>query len=170
MNRLAAALVALLVAGAANAQSLADIERTEAAVVEAWERAPLAFRRTLFVTEADGFGVYKERANAVFGSGEPLLIYAEPVGYAWKDNGDGTFSIGFNVDLLLKTTGGKIVAGQENFQKLVLVSRARNREFMLTLKLNLTGAPAGDYVVEYRTRDAFGDKSAIISLPFTIAQ
>lgn len=168
MHRLAIGLLALLLAGGANAQSLAEIEQAESAVVAVWERTPLAFRRAMFVTEADGFGVYKERETAQFKPGEPLLVYAEPAGYAWKDNGDGTFSFGFDVDLLLKTSKGKIVAGQENFQQLVLVSRAKNREFMLKLTLNVTGAPADDYVVEFRTRDAFSHKSATISLPFTI--
>jgi hypothetical protein len=170
MNRCAIGLLALLLAGGANAQSLADIERAEAAVLNVWEQTPLSFRRAVFVTEANGFGVYKERENAQFKPGEPLLVYSEPVGYAWKDNGDGTFSFGFNVDLLLKTSSGEIVGGQENFQQLVLTSKARNREFMLTLTLTLTGAPAGDYVVEYRTRDAFGAKSGMISLPFSIVE
>lgn len=170
MYRLAIGMLTLLLAGGANAQSLADIERAEAAVIAAWEQTPLLFRRTIFVTEANGYGAYKERADARFKPGEPLLVYSEPVGYAWKDNGDGTFSFGFDVDLLLKTSSGEIVGGQENFQQLVLTSRAKNREFMLTLTLTLTGAPAGDYVVEYRTRDAFGSKVGTISLPFTIAE
>lgn len=168
MHRLAIGLLALLLAGSANAQSLTEIEQAEAAVVAAWEKTPLAFRRAVFATEANGFGVYKERETAQFKPGEPLLVYAEPVGYAWKDNGNGTFSFGFDVDLLLKTSKGEIVGGQENFQQLVLVSSAKNREFMLTLTLNVTGAPADDYVVEFRTRDAFGPKVATISLPFTI--
>lgn len=168
MLKLVAVLSALLVAGAASAQSLADIDQADAAVVSAWEKTPLTFRRAIFVTEAMGFGVYKERADAIFKGGEPLLVYAEPVGYAWKDNGDGTFSFGFNVDLLIKTSTGEIVGGQENFQKLDLTSRARNREFMLTLTLELKGAPPGDYIVEYRTHDAFSAESASIALPFSV--
>ncbi len=170
MQRFAIGMLALLLVGGANAQSLADIERAEAAVITAWEQTPLSFRRAIFVTEASGYGVYKERANAQFKPAEPLLVYSEPVGYAWKENGDGTFSFGFDVDLLLKTSTGEIVGGQENFQHLVMTSKARNREFMLTLTLTLTGAPAGDYVVEYRTRDAFGAKSGMISLPFSIVE
>lgn len=165
---LIAAVSLLATAGGAGAQSLEAIDTAEQAVVAAWNATPLAFRKALFVDNAQGFGVYQARDGATFKGGEPLVVYAEPVGYAWKDNGDGTYSFGFNVDLLLKSSKGEIVGGQENFQKLELTSRSRNREFMLTLTLNIDGAPAGDYIVEYRTRDIHSDKSAVISLPFTV--
>lgn len=168
-TKLIGAAMLLAVATQAGAQSIEAIEKAEEAVIAVWNATPLAYRRALFVDNAQGFGVYQARANAIFKSGEPLIVYAEPVGYAWKDNSDGTYSFGFNVDLLLKSSKGEIVGGQENFQTLELTSRSRNREFMLTLTLNIDGAPAGDYVVEYRTRDIHSAKSAVISLPFTVA-
>ena len=169
MRALAVALLLPLLVGTAEAQSLVEIEKAESAVIAVWEMTPLTFRRALFVTEANGFGVYRERPAGPFTGGEPLLVYAEPVGYSFKDNEDGTYAFGFDVDLIVKTSTGKIVAGQDNFQKLMLVSRAKNREFMLTLTLDLQDAPPGDYIVEYRTKDAFGPKVATISLPFSIA-
>lgn len=164
------ALSALLATTGASAQSLEAIDKAEQAVIAAWNATPLAFRKTLFVDNVQGFGVYQARADAVFKNGDQLIVYAEPVGYAWKDNGDGTYTFGFNVDLLLKTSKGEIVGGQENFQKLELTSRSLNREFILTLTLSIDGAPVGDYVVEYRTRDINGSKSAVISLPFTVTE
>lgn len=153
----------------AQEQDLAAIEKAEAAVVAVWLAAPVTFRRALFVAEPPlGFGIYKERQGRVFGPGEPLVVYAEPVGYGWLENADATFTFGFAVDLLVKTAAGKVVAGQENFRRLELTSRARNREFMLTLTLEIEGAPPGDYVLEYRTRDIASDKAGVISLPFTI--
>jgi len=166
----AVAVLALLATGGANAQNLEAIDKAEQAVVVAWNATPLTYRKALFVTEAQGFGVYQPRESSIFKNGEKLIVYAEPVGYAWKDNGDNTYSFGFNVDLLLKTAKGEIVGGQENFQTLELTSRSQNREFLLTLTLNVDGAPAGDYVVEYRTRDINSPKSAVISLPFTVAE
>jgi hypothetical protein len=41
---------------------------------------------------------------------------------------------------------------------------------MLKLTLNLNEAPAGDFVLEYVVRDAYSDKTALISLPFAIVQ
>ena len=93
-----------------------------------------------------------------------------PVGYAYKDNGNGTYSFGFNVDLIVKSPSGEIVGGQENFQRLELTSRAKNREFMLTLTLDLTNAPPGDYVLEYKTHDLNSDKVGLMSLPFTLTK
>lgn len=169
MLLLASAIAVGLQAGAA-AQGLEKLEAAEEAVVAAWNETPLSFRKAVFVSAPpEGFGVYQERDDAVFAAGEPLVVYAEPVGYAWKDNGDGTYNFGFGVDLLLKTSKGEIVGGQENFQQLELTSRAKNREFMLTLTLNIDGAPAGDYVVEYRTRDLHSSKVGTISLPFAVA-
>lgn len=166
----AAAVLAMLAATGASAQTLEAIETAEQAVIAAWNATPLTYRKALFVTQVQGFGVYKEHDGAVFKGGEPLVVYAEPVGYAWKDKGDGTYTFGFAVDLLVKTSKGEIVGGQENFQTLEMTSRSQNREFMLTLTLNIDGAPAGDYVVEYRTRDINSQKSAVISLPFTVAK
>jgi len=174
MKRLLAALAAALVLacapGTAGAQDLNAIVAAEAAVIDAWNASPLVFRRTLFAAEASAFGVYEERPDATFRIGEPILVYAEPAGYAWRDNGDGSFSFGFDVDLLLKKPDGTIVAGKEDFQRLELSSHERNREFMLTITLNVDGAPAGDYVLEYRIRDIASAKSAIISLPLTIVE
>ena len=161
-------VLAMLTPAAATAQDLVKLTAAEAAYEEVWSALPIGFRTVALVSEAGGFGIYTERKDAVFKADEPVIAYAEPVGYGWKDNGDGTFSFGFNVDLMVKTPDGKIVAGQEDFQRLELKSRARNKEFMLTLTLNLTDAPPGDYVIEYITRDITSSKRGRISLPITI--
>ncbi len=158
------------IAGAAGAQSLQDIERREAAVIEAWEKAPLSIRRAAFVSDRPkGFGQYEKRANDVFKPGEKLVVYAEPVGYGWNEVGTGTYEFGFSVDFLIKSPDGKVLAGQQDFAKLAEQSHTRNREFMLTLTLNVTGAPPGDYVVEYKLRDITGKKTTSFELPFKIA-
>lgn len=166
-----AAFAMMAVAAPAAGQSLADVEKAEAAVFEAWNAMPIDFRVALFVEEApQGFGLYNPRAEALFKAGEPIIVYAEPVGYGWTDNGDGTWGFGFTVDLAIKNKEGGILASQENYQRAEFVSRSRNRELMLTFTLTLDGAPAGDYIVEYLIHDITGDKQATISLPFTIAE
>ena len=67
----------------------------------------------------DGFGQYVERPNNAFKKGEKLVTYAEPVGYGWKDIGNGLYEFGFKVDFLLKTPDGKVLAGQEDFAESV---------------------------------------------------
>ena len=153
------------------AQSIEELGKREAALMEAWEKMPLTVRRAVFENQrAEGFGMYQERSSNVFKPGEKLVAYVEPVGYGWKEAGPGSFEFGFNVDFLIKSPDGKVLTGQENFANLALKSRARAREFMLNLTMNVSGAPPGDYVLEYKLRDITGDKSAVVDLPFKIAK
>ena len=172
MNKHVIAVCALAAAATVSplaAQTLDAIEEAEEAVVVVWERTPLVFRTAVIAdTAPEGFGIYLERAHNEFAPGEPVIVYAEPVGYGWHENDDGTYTFGFDIDLLLKRPDGAVVGGQENFQHLELTSRVRNREFMLTLTLTVDGAPPGAYVVEYTARDIASDKQGVIALPFFI--
>lgn len=152
------------------AQADVKLAEAEAAYEAAWLELPISFRKVVLVNQVNGFGIYEQRKDSVFKGDEPIVVYAEPVGYVWKDNGDGSFSFGFDVDLLVKTPEGQIVAGQENFQKFEMKSQAKNKEFMLTLTLTLTGAPPGDYVIEYVTRDIASSKSGKLSVPITVSK
>jgi len=167
-NTLFLALIAF--ASAAQAQTVAEIDKRDGAVFEAWQKTPLAVRHVTFVDgHPDGFGEYQARADSVFKPGEKLVAYAEPIGYGWKDDGGGFYSFGFHVDFKIWDAAGKLIGEQKNFADLAQKSHARNREFMLVLTLSLSGAPAGDYVLEYTLRDITGDRSTSFKLPFNIA-
>lgn len=103
--------------------------------------------------------------------GEALVTYAEPVGYGAKDAGNGLLEFGFAVDFPDQIAGrpDPRLAGQQDFARLTQQSHVRNLEFMLLLTLNVSGAPPGDYVVEYKLRDISGDKTTSFELPFKIA-
>ena len=162
-------IVALAPLGVARAQSLEAIDRLGAAVVEAWDKTPLTVRRAIFVTQkASGYGIYEERPTRVFKPGEPLLVYAEPIGFGWKQADGGLYEIGFAIAFVIKTPTGTILGGNENFGRVAQRSHVRNLEFMLNLTLDLTGAPPDDYVLAYMLRDITGPKSATLELPFTI--
>lgn len=157
-------------AGSLHAQTLQDIQKQEAALDAVWEKTPFSVRKTLFVTERpSGYGEYTERSSHIFKPGEPLIVYVEPVAYGWKDDGNGVFDFGVSVDLLVKRKDGNIVAGKEGFLRMLQHSHARNKELMLTLNLNLNGAPAGDYTLEYKLHDLVTEKAATVELPFTIS-
>lgn len=164
---LAAALFAV---PPALAQDLAALTAAEQQVAQAWDATPLTFRKTLFATSIDAFGVYTARDGSSFPPGEPIVVYAEPVGYGYRTNADGTFTFGFNFDLKVKNAEGDIVAGKDGFANFELVSRAQNREFLVSLTLSLNEAPAGDYVLEYLAHDIASDETATISMPFTISE
>jgi hypothetical protein len=165
-------LLALLIAAPICwAQSNDEIDRREAALDEAWQQAPLAVRRAIFVSEhPDGFGMYTARSSNTFKPGEPLVTYAEPVGYGWKEIGKDMYEFGFAVDFLVKRPDGSILGGKQDFAKLVKQSHVRNREFMLTLTLDVNGADPGDYVLEYKLHDIASTKSTSFELPFKIAK
>jgi hypothetical protein len=173
MRRLApAALACLLLAAAAPpiaGQTMAEIERAEAVLDAAWAALPIQTRTAVLVAAPPaGFGLYEPHPTGVFAPGEPIIVYAEPVGFGYSQPAPGLWQFGFDVDLLVKTADGQILGGQEGFERLALTSRTRNREFMLTLTLDLDGAPPGDYVVQYTLNDIASDKSGALVLPFTI--
>lgn len=169
MSTAALLVSGLMTGGLSNAGSSEDLAAAEDRLLEAWTALPLGFRTAVLVDGAPGgYGMYRQKEPGRYLSGEPVVVYAEPYGYGWIENADGTFTFGFDVDLLLKTARGDVIADQDNFQRLALTSRARNREFMLTITLTIDGAPPGDYVVEYRTRDIASPKEGAFSLPFSI--
>jgi len=170
--RLALGLVFVLLGSAApRAQTMEEIDKRDAAVVEAWNATALSVRRAFFVAQhPDGFGQYTTRGSNVFKPGEKLVAYAEPVGYGWKELGDGRYEFGFVVDFTVKTPDGDVLAGKDDFARLAEQSHTRNREFMVVLTLNVSGAPAGDYVLRYTLRDIAGPKMVSFDLPFRIAK
>ena len=173
----APASAADLVAKAGEAQDLAAqgkyIEAIDAlgqATDSLWEQAPLTFRRTLWVAAPpNGFGAYNPRETNIYAAGDQMIIYAEPVGFGWEKTGD-LWQMNMAVDLAIKSKDGEVLLTKEDFQKLSIASRVRNREFMTTLTLTLNGIPAGEYIADTTLRDQVTGKSGTMSLPFVIKE
>jgi hypothetical protein len=167
--RPAAFVVLMVCCQFAYGQSLDEINKREEAVRQAWVKTPLTVRRALFVSEEPaGFGIYTPRSSARFKAGEQMIVYAEPVGFTWRSVDDSQYEFGVKVDLIIKTAAGKTIGEQENFGNLVLRSRTQNQEFLIHLDVNVSGAPAGDYLLAFRLHDAESDKAATIELPFSL--
>jgi hypothetical protein len=133
-----------------------------------WDKAPLSFRRALWVAEkATGFGAFNPRENAAYASDAPMLVYAEPVGFGWRQSGE-VWRTELIADLTIKTPDGNQLFQQNDFQKLELASRVRNREFMVNFTYTLSGIPKGEYLLETTLRDQVSGKKGSFSLPFTI--
>jgi hypothetical protein len=131
-------------------------------------QGPLALRRVQFIAEPpNGFGIYKPRADNVFKPGEPLIIYAEPVGMGWK-TADGVNHALVAADFEIRTPDGKILGGQKDFGRFEFTSHDQNQEIMTHLTIRLSGAPAGSYVFAATYRDQINGKSANLTLPFEI--
>ncbi|MHA7772038.1 hypothetical protein [Roseibium sp. M-1] len=135
---------------------------------EVWKQAPLAIQTATFVTApADGYGLYTVRTDTAFGSGEPLLIYLEPIGFDWKQE-NGLFTSLLTVDFDLGTPDGTVLASQKGFGRFDFKSHVPNTEYMANLTLNVSGAPAGDYVLDLIVNDETGSGSAKVRMPFSI--
>ena len=173
----APASAADLVASATEAQALADqgkfieaIAALDAATDALWEQSPLTFRRALWVAgPPNGFGAYNPRETNVYAAGDQMLVYAEPVGFGWSKAGD-IWQTNLAVDLTIKTKDGEVLLTKDDFQKLVIASRIRNREFMATLTLTLNGIHPGEYIADTTLRDLVTGKKGTMSLPFVIKE
>lgn len=121
----------------------------------AWQAtAGLAIGETALIVEpASGYGIYNPRPDDRFKLGEPVLIYAEPMGFGYGSPGEGLYSIGFFVDLKVMTEAGEVLGDLQNLTELDLTSRYANREFQANLTYNLEGIPPGRYVLQTTLRD-----------------
>ena len=149
-------------------KSIEAIDAARAAVVEALGRAPLGFRRILFVSVIpEGFAAYQPRADNIFAPDEPLIVYTEPIGVAWTKDGD-EFSSKLVVDFDIRSPDGKVLAGQKGFGEFALSAREKPLDFMTHIKLDVTGAPEGPYILGLTMHDINSGKSTTTDLPFEI--
>jgi hypothetical protein len=126
-----------------------------------WGQVPqIGFTQALLVSEtAAGYGVYNPRPTNLFKKGAPIIIYAEPFGFAYGSPGEGLHSIGFAVDLQVLDANGAELASVPNVTQLDLNSRYENREFQANITYNLDGIAAGKYTLVTTLRDKNSDKS-----------
>lgn len=114
----------------------------------------LSIGETVLLAEpASGYGIYNPRPNDTYKLGEPVLIYAEPMGFGYGSPGEGLYSIGFFVDLKVMTEMGEILGDLQNLTELDLTSRYPNREFQANLTYNLEGIAPGRYILQTTLRD-----------------
>lgn len=153
---------------AATDKAIETINAARALTAEALSSAPLGFRHILFVRDVpDGFAAYEPRGNNVFTPDEPLIVYTEPIGVAWTKDGD-EYSTKLSVDFEIRTPDGKVLAGQKGFGEFALSAREPPLDFMTHVKLDVTGAAAGSYVLGLTMHDTKSGKSTTVDLPFEI--
>lgn len=149
---------------------LAAIDALDAAILQVWTEMPLAIRKALLVDSATGYGIYAERKSPVYRAGETILLYVEPVGFAYGRDALGITQIAFDIDLAIDDGTGRQVLAQKDFVSVATPVRYNNREFHISLSLNLTGAPPDSYVAHFHFKDRHSEKTADSSVGFEIAQ
>jgi hypothetical protein len=179
MVRLTSCVIGLWLLGALSAfaaspdqaeldKAIEDINTARAAVTEALNKAPLGFRHILFVSDVpEGFADYTPRPNNQFSPEEPLIIYSEPIGVTWTKDGD-QYSSKLVVDFEIRSPEGQVLAGQRGFGEFALSAREPPLDFMTHIKLDVTGAPPGSYILGLTMHDTSSGKSTSTDLPFEI--
>ena len=148
----------------------ADFKAAQDAYAVAWQQQPLAFTAAKFIAlPAKSYGSYTPLETAEFQSGDPLTVYAEPVGFSYKETG-GKYAIDLSVDFELRNTTGQVLASQDGFTTLHSESFNQVREYQTSLSFNLTGLQTGEYVLKVRFNDENSDKSGSFELPFSMSE
>ncbi len=130
---------------------------------------PFTIGKAVFVSAPpEGYGMYAVRPASDFKVGEALISYVEPVGLTWRPGDGGLLESHFTVDLELLDPKGTVLAEQKAFGSFDFKGSVRNQEVFAKLTLNLSGPPAGDYVLRYRFRDAASGAVAISEQPFKV--
>ena len=161
----AAARAEQLAAGGNYLDAMAALEQAQDAL---WAQAPLSFRRTLFTAGTPtGYGIYDLRENNTFKRAEPLIIYAEPMGYGYGRDGS-IYTIDLALDFVINDAAGKVIAEQKNFGTLSLRTRFPNKEFMAKVTYDFSGLPAGEYEVTTTAHDQASGKSGAFTMPFKL--
>jgi hypothetical protein len=148
------------------------IDAASALFATVWDSSKdIGIHQTVLVTEpAAGYGIYNPRPDEKFRVDEPILIYAEPFGFAYGSGGDGLYTIGFIVDLKVMTEGGEVLGELPSVANLDLTSRYRNREFQANLTYTLSGIAPGRYVLETTLRDKNSEKFGVFQNTIEIVE
>ncbi|GAA0778894.1 hypothetical protein E1180_19405 [Roseibium denhamense] len=150
------------------AEPAAAFSSARSAYVEAWESSGLAFAKALLTeTKSNGFGQYSPRADADFAAGDPLYVYAEPVGYAFAQTGTGQ-SYQLTASYKLLNGSGQVLAEQQNFAEFSGSGRSLQLQLSAGLSFEFSGLPGGEYQLETMFTDTVGQQSASFTLPFTV--
>ncbi|MDD7911352.1 hypothetical protein PUV47_15585 [Pseudovibrio exalbescens] len=168
------ALLAMLALSPAQASETAGTEPSNSLASaqqvfqNAWDQSPLSFTEKTFAkAPAQGYGDFDPVDAAVFDQNEPIIVYAEPVGYAFRE-ADGAYNINLSVDFELRNMTGQILASQKDFAQLQNSSRKRVHEFQTSLQFGLQGLQEGDYTLMVRINDLNSDKTGSFELPFSM--
>lgn len=132
---------------------------------------PFSIGKAVFISkEPAGYAMYEPKDGTVFKTGEAIVSYVEPVGLTWKQAAvKDKLETRFTVDFDILNPAGKVLAGQKAFGDFTFTGYLKNQEIYSTLTIDVSGAPAGDYVLRFRFNDINSGKTATIDQPFKIA-
>jgi hypothetical protein len=151
----------------ASGKTVEALAALDKAVDAIWRASPLAFRKVALVNSSGGYGIYEERADATFRPDEKMMIYVEPVGFAYGGSG-ALGKIDFKADLAIENTTGQVLGESKDIFSLSTPSQPNKREFSMTLTFGAPFLRPGDYKAVFTVRDGNSDKTESFEVPFSI--
>ncbi|MGC1131574.1 MAG: hypothetical protein WA941_02025 [Nitrososphaeraceae archaeon] len=147
--------------------SIEDFETLKQQYLSQWEN--IAFQPAFETFVADGsvqgYGVYREQPSNIFVPGETIVLYVEPVGYAFKEGVDREGNILHSYNL----TANIIISDNRGNQLTDPISiesenslNSFNKELEAFLPVSLTQSepfPVGEYTIAYTITDGVSGES-----------
>jgi hypothetical protein len=156
-----------------------DEEKYNEAVVELEEvltlvrsKSNLEFVNVVFTNEeAGGFGLYNQRENATFATGETFFIYGEAKNYTIKENQNNLYEIYLKEDLYILDQDNNVLFGQADFLDYHITSHSKNHDLLINSTITQTSPfPVGNYKFRLVLKDVFSQKTTEAIIEFTIAE
>lgn len=133
--------------------------------LDAAGRAGFGVQGVVLTTElASGYGVFTERAEAVYAPGEPIYGYVEPFGYSLRSNAAGLNEMVFDVEFALMSPSGEPLTDITAMGEIEITSYNQPIDAYFHLTYRITG-PAGPYVIWTRVTDRPTGRQAEFSIP-----
>ena len=159
-----------------NGNQAMTLEVARQRYLQAWNQTEFYVPFSTYIEpgSATGYGVYKEHSSNIFGRGETIQLYLEPVAFGHQKiiDQDGTtlYLLNLTADVLISNRNGDEVAGIEAIPLGTMVSHRPNTELHATVTLTQeTAFPAGDYIIAYIIHDQISGGSFQINKRITVA-
>jgi len=148
------------------------VEELEEALAIVKSKADLEFVNVVFTNEeAGGFGLYNQRENATFASGETFFIYGEAKNYTIKENQNNLYEIYLKEDLYVLDQDNNVLFGQADFLDYHITSHSKNYDLLITSTITQTSPfPVGNYKFRLVLKDVFSQKTTEVIIEFTVTE
>jgi hypothetical protein len=156
-----------------------DEEKYNEAVVELEEvltlvrsKSNLEFVNVVFTNEeAGGFGLYNQRENATFATGETFFIYGEAKNYTIKENQNNLYEIYLKEDIYILDQDNNVLFGQADFLDYHITSHSKNSDLFINNTITQTSPfPVGNYKFRLVLKDVFSQKTTETIIEFTVTE
>lgn len=156
-----------------------DEEKYNEAVVELEEvltlirsKSSLEFVNVVFTNEeAGGFGLYNQRENTTFATGETFFIYGEAKNYTIKENQNNLYEIYLKEDIYILDQDNNVLFGQTDFLDYHITSHSKNSDLFINNTITQTSPfPVGNYKFRLVLKDVLSQKTTEAIIEFTIAE